>query len=102
MKQPHPLWADEAEAEAGKVRLDGLHRAKVRLADEVLVVGDYIGTPHAGRNRLRPGVGEARPVHAPRGRPGGEAAVSDLSLPISSRARPQAVCYTSLKPRDAS
>ncbi|MGW2591732.1 hypothetical protein ACWCXC_15915 [Streptomyces sp. NPDC001515] len=26
-----------------KARLDGLHRAKIRLADEVLVVGDYIG-----------------------------------------------------------
>lgn len=44
MKQPAPLWADEEEAEAGKARLDELHRAKIRLADEVLVVGDYIGT----------------------------------------------------------
>ncbi|MFI6650523.1 hypothetical protein ACIBI8_23315 [Streptomyces sp. NPDC050529] len=43
MKEPHPLWADEAEAKDAKVRLDGLHRAKIRLADEVLVVGDYIG-----------------------------------------------------------
>ncbi|MFF8590009.1 hypothetical protein ACF061_00975 [Streptomyces sp. NPDC015220] len=43
MKTPHDLWADPVEAEAGKVRLDGLHRAKIRLADEVLVVGDYIG-----------------------------------------------------------
>lgn len=43
MKTPDPLWEDEAEAEAGKVRLDELHRAKIRLADEVLVVGDYIG-----------------------------------------------------------
>lgn len=43
MKQPHPLWADPAEAEELKVRLDGLHRAKIRLADHVLVVGDYIG-----------------------------------------------------------
>ncbi|MEV4808101.1 hypothetical protein AB0K18_49650 [Nonomuraea sp. NPDC049421] len=25
------------------MRLDDLHRAKIRLADEVLVVGDYIG-----------------------------------------------------------
>lgn len=38
MKTPHPLWADPAEAEALKVRLDGLHRAKIRLADEVLIV----------------------------------------------------------------
>lgn len=44
MKTPHPLWVDPAEAEAGKVRLDGLHRAKIRIADEVLVVGDYIGS----------------------------------------------------------
>ena len=43
MKSPHPLWADPAEAEALKARLDDLHRAKIRLADEVLVVGDYIG-----------------------------------------------------------
>jgi len=45
MKNPHPLWADPAEADAGKVRLDGLHRAKIRLAEEVYVVcpGGYIG-----------------------------------------------------------
>jgi hypothetical protein len=43
MKTPHPLWADEQVAERGKQRLDGLHRAKIRLADRVLVVGDYIG-----------------------------------------------------------
>ncbi|MFF5404578.1 hypothetical protein ACFY8K_16945 [Streptomyces misionensis] len=43
MKTPHPLWENPAEAEAGKQRLDGLHRAKIRLADEVLIVGNYIG-----------------------------------------------------------
>ncbi|MGW0821795.1 hypothetical protein [Streptomyces sp. NPDC002845] len=43
MKQPHPLWSDPVEAQALKVRLDDLHRAKIRLADEVLVVGGYIG-----------------------------------------------------------
>jgi hypothetical protein len=43
MKTSHPLWADEQDAERGKARLDGLHRAKIRLADRVLVVGDYIG-----------------------------------------------------------
>ena len=43
MKQPHPLWADPVEAEVLKLRLDDLHRAKIRLADEVLVVGPYIG-----------------------------------------------------------
>jgi ABC-type Fe2+-enterobactin transport system substrate-binding protein len=43
MKQPHPLWADPAQAERLKVELDALHRAKIRLADRVLVVGDYVG-----------------------------------------------------------
>lgn len=43
MKIAHPLWADPAEAEAIKVRLDEQHRQKIRLADRVLVVGDYIG-----------------------------------------------------------
>ncbi|KFG77414.1 hypothetical protein [Streptomyces mutabilis] len=42
LKSPHALRSDPVEAEA-KVRLDDLHRAKVRLADEVLVVGDYVG-----------------------------------------------------------
>lgn len=43
MKTPHELWDSPAEAEEGKIRLDDLHRAKIRLADEVLVVGDYAG-----------------------------------------------------------
>lgn len=43
MKEPHRLWATEELAEPLKVRLDALHRAKIRLADEVLIVGDYIG-----------------------------------------------------------
>ena len=43
MKDPHPLWADPAQAEGGKKRLDDLHRAKIRLADVVIVVGDYVG-----------------------------------------------------------
>ncbi|WP_018549330.1 hypothetical protein [Streptomyces sp. LaPpAH-108] len=43
MKSPHALWSDPVKAAALKVRLDALHRAKIRLADEVLVVGDYIG-----------------------------------------------------------
>jgi hypothetical protein len=43
MKQPHPLWADPTDAELLKIRLDGLHRAKIRLADQVIVVGTRIG-----------------------------------------------------------
>ncbi|MFF8598245.1 hypothetical protein ACF065_04295 [Streptomyces sp. NPDC015232] len=43
LKSPHALWSDPDGVEALKARLDELHRAKIRLADEVLVVGDYIG-----------------------------------------------------------
>jgi hypothetical protein len=43
MKIEHPLWADPAEAEALKVRLDDQHRQKIRLADRVIVIGDYAG-----------------------------------------------------------
>ncbi|MFE6225548.1 hypothetical protein [Streptomyces sp. NPDC057854] len=43
LQSPHALWSDPVEAEALKVRLDHLHRAKIRLADDVLVVGDHIG-----------------------------------------------------------
>ncbi len=43
MKSPHVLWSAPADAEALKARLDDLHRAKIRLADEVLVVGDHVG-----------------------------------------------------------
>ncbi|NEC17396.1 hypothetical protein [Streptomyces parvus] len=43
MKSPNALWSDPVEAKALKVQLDDLHRAKIRLADEVLVVGDYVG-----------------------------------------------------------
>ncbi|WP_197370201.1 hypothetical protein, partial [Streptomyces clavuligerus] len=45
MKTEHPLWADPMAAEAGKQRLDALHRAKIRLAHRVLVVnpGGYTG-----------------------------------------------------------
>jgi hypothetical protein len=45
MKQPHPLWNDETDAERIKVALDGLHKAKIDLADEVVVVapGGYVG-----------------------------------------------------------
>ncbi|MFF3958997.1 hypothetical protein ACFYY1_38205 [Streptomyces sp. NPDC001890] len=43
INSPHELWSDPVEAKALKARLDELHRAKILLADEVLVVGDYIG-----------------------------------------------------------
>lgn len=43
LKSPHRLSSDPAEADALMVRLGELHKAKIRLADEVLVVGDYVG-----------------------------------------------------------
>jgi hypothetical protein len=43
MKSPYELWPDPVEAEALKARPGDLHRAKIRLADEVPVAGDYIG-----------------------------------------------------------
>ncbi|MEU2482550.1 hypothetical protein FKO01_61485 [Mesorhizobium sp. B2-3-3] len=43
LKSPNPLWSDPVEAQALKIRLDALHKSKIVLADEVLVVGDYIG-----------------------------------------------------------
>ncbi|MGW3983809.1 hypothetical protein [Streptomyces mirabilis] len=45
LKQPHPLWADAAQADRFKTVLGDLHLRKIDLADEVLVVnpGGYIG-----------------------------------------------------------
>lgn len=46
MKHPHELWASDEQAEAVKTALDGLHFAKIDLADEIVVVSDasgYIG-----------------------------------------------------------
>ncbi|MFG2176943.1 hypothetical protein ACGFMO_37215 [Streptomyces niveus] len=43
LKTPHPLWNDPADAEDLKLRLAALQRARIRAADEVLVVGDYAG-----------------------------------------------------------
>lgn len=44
LKTSHSLWHDPAAVEALKPKLDALHRAKIRAAAEVLIVGDYIGT----------------------------------------------------------
>ncbi|MDX2633168.1 hypothetical protein PV381_42565 [Streptomyces scabiei] len=45
MKQPHPLWEDPDRADRLKQQLDELHRRKIDLADEILIVnpGGYIG-----------------------------------------------------------
>ncbi|MFD9056156.1 hypothetical protein ACFWCM_12650 [Streptomyces albidoflavus] len=60
MKEPHPLWADPDAAEALKVKLDALHKAKIRMADEVLVVGDYIGD--STRSEIAYARGLSKPV----------------------------------------
>ncbi|MEU0940734.1 hypothetical protein [Embleya sp. NPDC005971] len=45
LKEPHPLWATEADRERVKTALDRLHLDKIRDADEVLVInpGGYVG-----------------------------------------------------------
>ncbi|MEU3619848.1 hypothetical protein ABZ725_47320 [Streptomyces sp. NPDC006872] len=45
LRKAHPLWADPARADRLKLMLDALHRQKIDLADEVLIVnpGGYIG-----------------------------------------------------------
>lgn len=50
MKEPHALWAGDDQADELKQRLDDLHRRKIDLADEVLVVapGGYIGDSTRG------------------------------------------------------
>lgn len=58
LKEPHPLWADPARAEDLKDELDNLHRAKIRLADEILVVGDYVGESTTSEIRYARGLGK--------------------------------------------
>ncbi|MEU5116863.1 hypothetical protein AB0G64_35870 [Streptomyces longwoodensis] len=45
MNQPHPLWANSEGTEQLREQLGMLHRRKIELADEVLIVnpGGYIG-----------------------------------------------------------
>ncbi|MET9119389.1 hypothetical protein ABZX38_35075 [Streptomyces longwoodensis] len=45
MKEPHSLWADPEQAERLREQLGMLHRRKIELADEVLIVNPdgYIG-----------------------------------------------------------
>ncbi|MCX4719070.1 hypothetical protein OG818_25330 [Streptomyces virginiae] len=56
MKSPHELWSDPVKAAALKVRLDDLHRAKIRLADEVLVVNVRLSSPSPRSPRAVPPV----------------------------------------------
>jgi hypothetical protein len=46
LKTPHELWATPTQAEKLKPLLDDLHKQKIQLADEILVVnpGGYTGT----------------------------------------------------------
>ncbi len=56
LKSPHALWSDPVEAEALKVRLDELHRSKILLADEVLVVNVRLSSPSPRSPRAVPPV----------------------------------------------
>ena len=62
MKSPHELWSDPVEAAALKVRLDDLHRAKIRLADEVLVVNVRLSSPSPRSPRAVPPVLRSAPT----------------------------------------
>lgn len=61
MKHPDDRWADPANAELIKADLDVMHRDKIRLADEVLVVtrDGYIG------DSTRSEIGFARSIGCP-------------------------------------
>ncbi|MCA1222440.1 hypothetical protein [Streptomyces sp. 8L] len=76
MKNPHPLWADHDQAEAGKVRLDDLHRAKIRLAHWVLVVGDYVGDSTKAEIVYARSLGKTVHFTHPKADPDGLAAVT--------------------------
>ncbi|MEU1033159.1 hypothetical protein ABZ402_31440 [Streptomyces mirabilis] len=58
LKQPHPLWAAPAQADRLKQVLDALHRQKIDLADEVLIVNVNVRlsspAPRSGRRPSRP------------------------------------------------
>lgn len=43
LRDDHELWPDETERERLKAELDELHKRKIDLADEVLVVSDEVG-----------------------------------------------------------
>ena len=58
MKQEHPLWADPDDAEVLKIRLDKLHKAKIRLAHRVVVVGTRIGTSTLSEIRYAQALGK--------------------------------------------
>ena len=80
MKVPDPRWADPAEAEALKVRLDALHLAKIRAAHEVLVVSDasgYVG--ESTRREITYAVSLGRPIRYWRGGPVEQATMDETS-----------------------
>ena len=80
MKLPHPLWADPVEAEALKTRLDDQHRQKIRLADRVIVVGDYIGDSTRAEIAYARELGKPVRFTHPEVDPGGPAAVPAVAV----------------------
>lgn len=75
MKHPHPLWDDSADVERIKTDLDALHKRKIDLADEILVVSDETG--YVG-DSTRSEIEYARTLGKP---------VRELRLPASAVAR---------------
>jgi hypothetical protein len=75
MKQPHLLWEDPDQAEALKARLDLLHRHKIALADEIVVVSDttgYVGDSTRAEIDLAHHLGKpVRYLHLPQQQPAG-------------------------------
>lgn len=62
LRSDHQLWADEPEREAIKIRLDELHKRKIDLADEVLVlnIGGYVG--ESTRSEIDYAIARGKPV----------------------------------------
>ncbi|MFF7535155.1 hypothetical protein ACFZB2_39730 [Streptomyces bobili] len=60
LKQSHPLWEDPARAVQLKQQLDDLHRRKIDLADEVLIVnpGGYTGDSTCSEIDYAPSLGK--------------------------------------------
>ena len=71
MRTDHELWNDPADRERLKTELDELHKRKIDLADQVLVlnVGGYIGESTRGEIAYAESLG--RPVRYLEPLPGG-------------------------------
>jgi hypothetical protein len=62
LREDRQIWADPVERDAIKIRLDELHKRKIDLADEVLVlnIGGYIG--ESTRSEIEYAIKHGKPV----------------------------------------